>query len=324
MEAEKLFKKIRDKSQSASAALMLYLERKTGCTFSKLEDSTLKNLYSNPLTRPEKKLNVYHLGHSLVGRTMPLMLQQLAGPGHNFRSQLGWGTSLKEHWEPEIAINGFDKENNHEYYESVFDAIRGARFDAFVLTEMVEIKDAIIYYNSARYLQKFVEEIIKYNPNARVFLYESWHRVTDQEGWITRLDRDLDYYWLGKIVDRAHRCMKSNRAIYIIPVGQVMSAFFKEIARLGGIEGISNPEDIFHQNLDGSLDDIHVNDIGNYLSALVHYSVLYQRSPEGLPFQLKNETGGNAMAPSKEAAQLMQEITWRVVSDNYRTGIVAY
>ena len=324
MEAEKLFKKIRDKCRSASTALMLYMEQKAGCTFSKLEDSALKNLYPKPLTRPKKKLNVYHLGHSLVGRTMPLMLQQLAGPGHNFRSQLGWGASLKEHWEPEMEIKGFDKENNHENYESVFDAIRGARFDAFVLTEMVEIKDAVIYYDSARYLQMFVDEIAQYNPNARVFLYESWHRVTDQEGWITRLDRDLDYYWLGKIVDRAHRFMKSNKAIYIIPVGQVMSAFFKEIARRGGIEGINNPEDIFTRSPDGSLDDIHVNDIGSYLNALVHYAVLYQRSPEGLPYQLKNETGGNALAPSKDAAKLMQEITWRVVSDNYRTGIVTY
>ncbi|PCJ47245.1 MAG: hypothetical protein COA74_11935 [Gammaproteobacteria bacterium] len=99
---------------------------------------------------------------------------------------------------------------------------------------------------------------------------------------------------------------------------------FKEIERLGGVEGISSPEDIFGRNADGGLDPIHVNDIGAYLVALVHYAVLYQTSPEGLPYQLKNETGKNAVAPSKQAAQLMQEITWRVVSENYRTGLVAY
>ena len=118
--------------------------------------------------------------------------------------------------------------------------------------------------------------------------------------------------------------MESNNTIYLIPVGQVMSAFFKEIERLGGVEGINKPEDIFRRNSDGGLDPIHVNDIGAYLVALVRYAVLYQTSPEGLPYQLKNETGDKAGAPSKEAAQLMQEITWHVVSKNYRTGIVAY
>jgi hypothetical protein len=319
-----MLKNIIKKPLAASAALLLYLGLITGCSKSKIEESALKNLYSKPLARADKKLEVYHLGHSLVGRTMPSMLQQLAGSGHNFRSQLGWGTSLKEHWEPKLVINGFEEENDHENYLNVFEAIRGAQFDAFVLTEMVEIKDAIKYHDSAHYLQKFVEEIVKYNPDARVYLYESWHEVTNKEGWIPRLDRDFNKYWLSKIVDRAHIRMANNNTIYLIPVGQVMSAFFKEVDRLGGIEGISKPEDIFRRNSDGGLDAIHVNDIGNYLVALVHYSVLYQTSPEGLPYQLKNETGDKAVAPSKEAALLMQEITWRVVSENYRTGLVAY
>jgi len=294
------------------------------CLQPNIEESVIKKLYAKPLAKPDKKLEVYHLGHSLVGRTMPSMLQQMAGSGHNFRSQLGWGTSLKEHWEPKLAINGFEEENDHENYLNVFEAIRGAQFNAFVLTEMVEIKDAIKYYDSAHYLQKFVEEIVKYNPDARVYLYESWHKLNDKEGWITRLDRDFDNYWLGRIVDRAHSRMKKSNTIYVIPVGQVMSAFFKEIERLGGVEGISNHEDIFNRNSDGSLDTIHVNDIGNYLVALVHYAVIYQTSPEGLPYQLKSETGDQAVAPSKEAAQLVQEITWQVVSENFRTGIVTY
>ena len=290
----------------------------------KIKDSDLSALYANPLVKTDKKLEVYHLGHSLVGRTMPLMLQQLAGSGHHFRSQIGWGTSLKEHWEPDLEVNGFDEENDHENYLNVSEAIWEARFDAFVLTEMVEIKDAIKYYDSARYLQKFVEEIVRHQPEARIYLYESWHRVTDHEGWIHRLDKDFNDYWLGRIVDSAHRRMKLKNTIHVIPVGQVMSAFFKKVDRLGGVEGIGKPEDIFKRNADGSLDDIHVNDIGSYLTALVHYAVLYQRSPVGLAYQLKNETGANAMIVSKEAARLMQEITWRVVSQHYRTGIVAY
>ena len=56
-----------------------------------------------------------------------------------------------------MVINGFDVENDHKNYQDVFEAIRESTFDAFVLTEGVEIKDAIKYHDSAYYLQKFVE-----------------------------------------------------------------------------------------------------------------------------------------------------------------------
>jgi hypothetical protein len=32
---------------------------------------------------------------------MPMMLEQLAADGHDHRSQLGWGATLKSHWEPD-------------------------------------------------------------------------------------------------------------------------------------------------------------------------------------------------------------------------------
>ena len=54
------------------------------------------------LPAPESGLRVFHLGHSLVGRDMPAMLQQLAVAAgfddHTYESQLGWGTSLRSHW----------------------------------------------------------------------------------------------------------------------------------------------------------------------------------------------------------------------------------
>ena len=40
-------------------------------------------LYARPLPQPEGPMRVYHLGHSLVGRDMPAMLEQLAGPGRH-------------------------------------------------------------------------------------------------------------------------------------------------------------------------------------------------------------------------------------------------
>ena len=55
-------------------------------------------LYQAPRALPKGPLRVYHLGHSLVGRDMPAMLAQMAGQGHDYALQLGWGAALSEHW----------------------------------------------------------------------------------------------------------------------------------------------------------------------------------------------------------------------------------
>jgi hypothetical protein len=292
----------------------------------KLSYEEINTLYESPLSPVTEPLKVYHLGHSLVGKDMPVMLAQLAGQKHQFSSQLGWGAALKSHWDPKVPINGFETSNEHAEYRDPMDAIESQEYDAFVMTEMVEIKHAIEYFNSPDYLAKFAKKINKDSPKTTIYLYESWHHVTDPAGWIKRLDNDLKEYWEEGILLKALADINSDRnnpiIIYMIPVGQVMSAFFKEVERLGGIGNIKQPEDIFKRKIeDGSLDPIHLNDIGNYLVALVHYSVLYRQSPEGLPSQLKRADGEDALAPLEETALLMQKITWDVVTAYPKSGL---
>ena len=69
-----------------------------------------------------------------------------------YDSQLGWGTSLREHWEPDLPINGFDAENDHPRFRPARDAIGSGDYDSVVLTEMVEIKDAVKYHKSGKVL----------------------------------------------------------------------------------------------------------------------------------------------------------------------------
>jgi hypothetical protein len=296
-----------------------------GCN-KKLSEDDINALYQTVLMPVTQPLNVYHLGHSLVGKDMPAMLAQLAGEKHQFSSQLGWGATLQSHWDPNIPINGFESENKHAQYRDPMDAIESQEYDAFVMTEMVEIEDAINYFNSSKYLAEFAAKINKDSPKTSIYFYESWHQVTDAGGWITRLDNDLKEYWedgiLLKALSKINTDERNKITIYMIPVGQVMSAFFKEVEHLGGVGNIQRPEDIFGRNIEnGNLDPIHVNDIGNYLVALVHYSVLYRRSPVGLPYQLKKADDTNALAPSGETALLMQKITWDVVQSYPKTGL---
>lgn len=284
-----------------------------------LSPQEMAALYATPLPAPTGPLNVFHLGHSLVGRDMPAMLAQLAGHGH--ASQLGWGTPLKTHWEPDDPIQGFETENAHPRYRDAKAALASGEYDAFVLTEMVEIEAAVDYFDAPIYLEKWVSAARAGNPEIRSFLYESWHSLDDPNGWLERLDTDPARYWEGVLIAQALAQQPEAGPIHVIPAGRVMAALVRRIEASEGVDGVTSREDLFARNPDGTLDTIHVNDLGSYLVALTHYAVLYQTSPEGLPAQLDRADGTPATAPGAELAQLMQRTVWEVVSALPVTGI---
>ncbi|MGD9865227.1 MAG: hypothetical protein AB7S99_18645 [Pseudodonghicola sp.] len=288
----------------------------------KLPDAaTVAAAYATPLAPPDRPLAVYHLGHSLVGRDMPAMLAQLAGPGHRYQLQLGWGTSLREHWEPDLTINGFETENDTPQFRPARDAIASGDYDAVVLTEMVGLREAIRYHDSARYLEKWADLARQASPTARVYLYESWHPLDTPEGWLDRLDRDLAELWENRLLLPDLAQDRSGRPIHVIPAGQVLARFVRAVEAAGGIDNIRDRTDLFARRADGTLDQIHPNDLGNYLVALTHYAVLYGRSPLGLPARLSRADGTAATAPGPAAARLMQETVWQVVTSYPKTGV---
>jgi len=288
---------------------------------SKPDPDAVKAAYAAPLAPPEGALRVYHLGHSLVGRDMPAMLAQLAGDGHGYEQQLGWGTSLKHHWEEDLPINGFERENDHPRYRDAKEALRSGEYDAVILTEMVEIRDAIKYHDSGSYLPKWAELAREGNPEARVYLYETWHPLDDPDGWLDRLDADLARYWEDSVLLPDLVVNAPDSPVRVIPAGQVMARFVREVEARGGVGNIRSREDLFARGEDGSLDPIHINDLGAYLVALTHYPVLYHRSPVGLPHELRRADGSAAIGPSAEAAALMQRTVWEVVTGYAKTGV---
>ncbi|GHG93633.1 hypothetical protein [Pseudodonghicola xiamenensis] len=280
--------------------------------------------YAAPLPPPDHPLAVYHLGHSLVGRDMPAMLAQLAGPGYRYDLQLGWGTSLKEHWEPDLPINGFAEENDTPHFRPAREAIGSGDYDAVILTEMVELRDAIRYHDSPRYFRKWADLARAASPSTRVYLYETWHPLDTAEGWLDRLDRDLPELWERKLLlpdldDLTNDT--SHRPAHVIPAGQVMAAFVRRLEDEGGIGNIRQREDLFALRPDGTPDPIHPSDLGNYLVALTHYAVLYGQSPLGLPHALTRADGTPATAPDAEAARAMQDTVWQIVTTYPKTGV---
>ncbi len=281
----------------------------------------VQDYYSQRRAPPPQPLRVFHLGHSLVGREMPAMLMQLAGQGHDYALQLGWGTTLRAHFEPEVEIAGFDQENATPKYRDAHQALASSDYDAFVMTEMVRLSDAIRYHQSRDYAAKWAAEAAAANPEAQIFLYESWHALDDQPDWLTRLPEDLETMWKPELLWPAARAAK--KPVWLIPAGQVMARLVSEAEGQGGIAELKSRKDLFATTPEGKLDPIHPNDLGIYLVALTHYAVLYGKSPVGLPHQLQRADGSAATAPSPELAQRMQEIVWEVVTRIPETGVPA-
>lgn len=277
------------------------------------DDAGMTALYAAPLPPPAGPLAVYHIGHSLVNRDMPAMLAQLAGEGHRYQSQLGWGAPLRSHW-GDIPVNGFEAENAHPFYRDAREAVASGEYDVIVLTEAVEIRDSIRHQDSPRYLAAFAAEAWKARPDTRIYLYETWHALDDPEGWLTRLDADLSRYWEGEILRPALGRLPDGARIHLIPAGQALSALVTEIERRGGVGTVRDRRGLFSGQ-------IHLNDLGNYFVALVHYAVIYQKSPVGLPYTLTRGDGTPAQAPEPELALLMQEVAWATARSTPLTGI---
>ena len=300
---------------------------------SALEPEAMAALYRAPLPAPQGGMDVFHLGHSLTGRDMPAMVAQLAAAAgiddHRHHSQLGWGTSLREHWDPDLPINGFEVENAHPRYRDAADALAEG-VEALVLTEMIDLADAIRYHDTPRYLAEWARAARTANPEARVYLYETWHPWTAGDDWLERLEQDDQALWADTIRARA-MALDGVGTVHVIPGGRAMAAFVRTLEAQGVLPGLADRSGLFAYAVDagvpdapeGAIDDIHLNDLGAYLIALVHLATLYQIDPRGLPHALERHDGTAADAPSPEAAALMQETVWNVVRQIPATGVAA-
>lgn len=281
-------------------------------------------LYTTPLPAPRASLSAFHLGHSLVGHDIPVFITQLAAAAgfadHSFNSQLGWGTSLRDHWDPAHPVNGFDEMNATQAWRDPQEALESGAYDSFIMTEMVELNDAIRWHDSARYATLWAAKARQNKPDIRIYMYESWPHLSTLEDWLHRLDTDPDALWEGTILASA-MAHPDTGVIHVIPAGRVMAALTRAVAAQGGVTGMSDHTDLFARTPTGDLDPIHMNDIGNYLVALTHFTVLYHQDPRGMPHDLLRADGSLAQAPSAELADLMQETVWSVVRTLPVTGL---
>jgi len=252
---------------------------------------------------------VLMVGHSLFGQTGPDMLQAAlrAGQGEGtVQAQIINGAPLSYNWEHSHEAEGVDARA----------VLPSAGISYLILTEAIPLANHTQWSDTEVYAQAFFGLAASANPDAKVYLQETWHSLKSGTGeavehddnagipWRLRLDQDLPAW--ERIVEAVAEGNRIDTAsIELIPAGQAMARLFDEIGA-GRVAELADISALFS-------DDIHLNDQGHYFVAMVQYAVLTGEDPQGLPTDFRSRWGKAFDTPSEDLARELQRVAWDAV-----------
>lgn len=170
---------------------------------------------------PRDSLRVYWVGHSLLNSVDPHtegstnVLERLGefaearGHEYEFYDHTLFGAPLSLLWRG----NPHSYERREPMEEKLAELLeRGARYDALVMTEGIPVLASMQREHTAYYAQRFYCAMIGQNPDADVYLYETWthYQASDPDAdygppemwdWVPRLEDDRNQW--ARVADLA-------------------------------------------------------------------------------------------------------------------------
>lgn len=250
--------------------------------------------------------NVLTIGHSLVGKTIPDMMNSM---GHAGRTD-------------HQVINGAPLVNSWLYADEDFvqgvnarETLATGDYGAVIMTEAIPLETNVEWNDTAGNALNFVNLAYQNNPQVQAYLYETWHGFNFYNGDIVAWRADLDAMsavWEG-VVDEVNADLPDGaKEMLVIPAGQAMAHLYDAI-EAGRISGVTSIRDFFSDN-------IHTNTAGSYYVTMVHQAALYGVSPLGLSGQTFGEHGPMP-AISPEMAAILQTLAWETINAYDRDGV---
>ena len=250
--------------------------------------------------------NVLTIGHSLVGKNIPAMMNSMGHTGDT-DYQLINGAPLVNSWlyAGEPFVEGV---NSRE-------ALTTGRYDAVIMTEAIPLETNVEWNDTSGNALKFLNLAYQHNAGVQTYLYETWHGFNfynqDLAAWRASLDT-MSPVWEG-VVDRVNAGRPAgSKEMLLIPAGQAMANLYDAI-EAGRIPGVSSIREFFSDN-------IHTNNAGSYYVTMVHQAALYGTSPVGLTNQTMGQHGPFPDVPV-EMARILQGLAWETVNEYDRDGV---
>lgn len=309
------------KSQVFSLALLLLA---VGCVSSSPTQTVAPTPVAVADVQSPTEIKAVYIGHSLES-DIPDMVSAIAGGRLSFKEQNIPGAPLRWQWE-EAERRELQPEPT---FQGIYDTIITADTDVLVLIDSVPRGNEESLLESIEYTGKFVDFARSKNPDIQVYYYEPWHHVTTgtpqnseyDKGnpnrvlrWRPRLKADHELW--QRVVRDVNSAHPGGKPVRLIPAGLALAALSEAIEK-GEVPGLDEDRDLFD-------DDIHLQPIGKYFVSCVHYAVLFEDSPSGKPWDIKNRwgqpyydvadwAGKTWPKPNQETARALQQVAARAV-----------
>ena len=149
---------------------------------------------------------------------------------------------------------------------------------------------------------------------AATLLWTNWVNIDGSDGPFRQMLDNLNPEW-ERMQDYANEHRPAGAPpVYMIPGNRIMARLYDDVQQ-GIVPGISQFSDFFEDN-------IHVNNLGNYAIAMIHYACIYNTSPLGLDHELIDNPAPGTLMPSQALATYLQNMVWDVVTSYAaRTGV---
>ncbi|MEM9191248.1 MAG: hypothetical protein AAGF12_18900 [Myxococcota bacterium] len=206
-------------------------------------------------------VRVYWVGHSLMNHrdtTVPDAANLIEAVGELAESaslsytsfdHTVFGAPLSLNWTG--AVHSYDRTEPDQAQKLKELLERGENYDALVLTEAIPVRNTARFEHSAYYAQQFYCAMLRKNPEARIYLYESWphlnasdpdagypeaHRFdwtaqvqTDRADWERLADEAMTGRvsapsFLSRLFRRSESGCEPGGPILMVPVGTAMAA----------------------------------------------------------------------------------------------------
>ncbi len=271
--------------------------------------SVFSPVYAKEDLAPPAGLKVLSAGHSFHVWMPPLVVEMAKAAGIQGHEQLAissiGGSKVIQHWDLPLEKN------------KAKPILEAGQADLFTMAPTFLPDPGI---------ENFTKLGLEHNPKLRLTLQQNWVPFEDPEIWISKskpksIDRDVltmaqlraknePYFKL--IEDHVKEINQRIPAakIAIVPIGAAVLALRDKVIK-GEAPGIRTQNELFTDALGHPGPQIRV------LSAYCHVSVIYRRSPVGLPVvsQLTK------LPEAEKLNRLLQEIAWKAVTGHPMSGV---
>lgn len=241
---------------------------------------------------------VLFVGHSLVGTTMPQMLNILLADratGIRADAQVINGAPLLYQWQNGATAQGVNARA----------VLPSGNYNTLILTEAIPLATHLRWSDTAGMARNYYRLAVAADPATRVMIYETWHEMQTEASWRAALTTNLTL-WQGIANSLNATKAATQPAVTLLPAGQAMARLYDTIAQGNGA-GLTSIKQLF-------ADTIHLNDIGNHFIALVQFSGITRSSGVGLTDTFTGQFGQSYGGWTEHQTKLFQHVAWEAVA----------